>query len=332
MPVIMRQPSSGYPYPLLDLIDEADLMAAEALLDARYGLGVEEGEWTVLYPIEASPNSSPRASPGASPGASPESIARSPTRLLDVSFWIEVLCGDRLVGVDLYKQFMDGSWHVGKVVSLSAGSKISVDGVRSRFSYAVVSARVGTLDLKLDSKLGLRCALLPGLKGLGLTLIFRTFQVFDDGSTQAAHVDKIMYHSWLFNATVGLAPIRVVVGDTESCETEGVFREDMERVFAVNPAGTVVHFRDMDEYSPVSMSVAYELYDGSLMVGLCIGREVERRRVRATGKLFWVFLYTVVFDDGVVRLLTLSEMADGVQLFQAFQAARRDVRAIKVIF
>jgi hypothetical protein len=142
-------------------------------------------------------------------------------------------------------------------------------------------------------------------------------------------VDKIVYYNWLFNATTGLAPIRVVVGDTASCETEAVLREDIQRVFAVNPAGTVVHFRDMDEHSPVSMSVAYRLYDGSLMVGLCIGREVERRADRATGRLVWVFLYAVAYDDGVVRLLTLPEMADGVQLFQA---ARRDVRAIKVIF
>jgi hypothetical protein len=134
MPIIMRQPSDGYPYPLSDLIDEADLMGAEALMEARHGLGGEEGEWTLVYPNEASPED------GDDRWGTEGAIAKSPARLLDVSLWVEGVCGNRLIGMDLYKQFADGSWHVGKVVSLSSGCKISVDGVRSRFSYAVVSA------------------------------------------------------------------------------------------------------------------------------------------------------------------------------------------------
>lgn len=137
--------------------------------------------------------------------------------------------------------------------------------------------------------------------------------LLDDGSTSLMDLPRIRSTHDQFVRTPGLNPIRVIIADIHTPDVPGVVQEGKDRSFLFGEGnGVMVYHRNLDPLSPISMSVVMN-YEGKDIVGMCIGRNVYK----GSGGGKRVFLYVVVLDDSITRLLSYEEMLEGSKAFYA---------------
>lgn len=198
-------------------------------------------------------------------------------------------CKLTAIGLDVYKEF-GGGWHVGKVVALAETSNVMAHDRMSQLAYTVV---------------------------------------FDDKSCLDLNIDVILDLHSMFVSTDGLVPVRVVIGDAMSCDTDLVDQRDYDMIFPDSGAVvTLVHYRDAKIESFVSTSVIGN-YGGVDRVGICIGKDLSHEYRTVSGDRVWVFQYAVGFDDGSIRYLSNTEM---IEASARFANTRPCVQPIKAVF
>ena len=144
-----------------------------------------------------------------------------------------------------------------------------------------------------------------------------------DGQIHTMSSESIKSRHNQFVCTPGLYPIRIVIVDISAPETLGAVQEEEDRalLFGHGGEGVLVYHRNVDPSNPISMSVVKQ-YEGVDRVGICVGRNVYGGSHGTKRE----FLYMVVFDDGITRLLTCVEVTEGFQLFS--DQDRVSIRAV----
>lgn len=147
--------------------------------------------------------------------------------------------------------------------------------------------------------------------------------LFNDGSTSLMDLPRIKFTHEQFVRTPGSEALRVVIVDLHSPDVPDAVQEGKDKSFLFGPegVGSLVYHRNMDPSSPISMSVVRN-YDGEDRVGICIGRNVYGGSPGNERE----FLYMVIFDDDLTRLLTCDEMVEASKAFYA--QGRSPIRAV----
>lgn len=136
--------------------------------------------------------------------------------------------------------------------------------------------------------------------------------IFDDGDIRTMCFPRIKFTHDQFVNTPGVEALRVIILDMCAPDVPNFAKEREARsiLFGSEGFGSLIYLRNLDPMSPTSMSVMRK-YEGVDRIGLCVGRNIH---MGSNGRKC-DFLYVVVFDDKVTRLLTCDEMVEGFQLF-----------------